>query len=205
MNIAKSTKLKNDIIRFKENLDKSIGGVIFNRNATYESRSEEWQDSGAALEYDEVTYKLDLIQKGIHEHAEEIEHRLPLYALPLLRPVPHQDHQVFKVYAAVSIDVTCHNRLTHWLTEVALTRLHCPTIRTHIDHTTIWERLEHDRTVGIAHVNAGAGDIVLNPGLAMGVPSSCLALEVIVAIYPKVIVRVIGCTIGIPIAGQGKD
>lgn len=81
-------------------------------------------------------------------------------------------------------------------------------ISTHIDYAAIWKRLIASGTVGIACVDAGAGNVILNPILNQASPfwspSSRPRLQMIITVDPEVVTCVLWRTVLVPVAGHGK-
>ena len=65
-------------------------------------------------------------------------------------------------------------------------------------------RLIHDRCQWFAGIDTWAGDIIYNPDFTVWVPMAYLRFQVIVAIHPKIVSRIIRCIVLIPVTRQNK-
>ncbi len=116
-----------------------------------------------------------------------------------------QDDHVGQIDLAVPVDIACDDRLTERRAEVRLARLGRPAVGAYIDHAAIGEGLVPDRTVWIARIDAGAGDLVPDPTLTGLIPPPRLGLQMAVPLNEEVVVRIVRRPIGVPLSGIDKE
>ena len=122
----------------------------------------------------------------------------------MLQPMQGHYGKILKVNFAVAVYVAGDDGFTGWFAEVRLTRLGCSAIGAHIDDAAVRERLEADWAKRVAGVNTGTRHLVYRPSSLACVPSACPGFQVVVSIYPEIVVGVFGRAIRVPESGQSK-
>ncbi len=105
-----------------------------------------------------------------------------------LEPVARENGQVLEIRATVIVHVG-DKGLSGRLNEIGLARFCCAAITAHVHPAAMGLRLIARRHIRVAGVDARAGDIILDPSLAVRVPAAGLTLEMIIPIDPEGAVR----------------
>ena len=114
------------------------------------------------------------------------------------------NRKVHGIHLTIAVDISGHDRLTPWLTEVGFAGFGGPAVGAHVDSPAVGERLVSDGAVRVPGVDTRTCDFVSDPAFGDGVPAARLGFQVVVTLDEEIVVGIIRCAVRVPVAGIGE-